>query len=82
MGTWSYCHKFNARSYVVKSHSGVSYRRNRVHLRVDKSNNFVCDDFDITHPIPDNSINADSTARTPPTDNLENADRPLGFVIA
>ena len=59
--------KFNARSYVVKSHSGVCCRRNRVHLRVDKSNNFVCDDFDITHPIPDNSINADSTAPTPPS---------------
>ena len=42
---------FNSRTYIAKSLSGVCYRRNRVHLRIDKSNDFANNDLDITHPI-------------------------------
>ena len=53
--------KLNLRTYIVKSLSGVCCRRNRVHLRIDKSDHFDNDDFDITHPIPRN-VNIDNNS--------------------
>ena len=52
--------KLNSRSYVVQSRSGTKYRRNRVHIRIDKSGNYDGDNFDITHPIPRNSNSNDN----------------------
>jgi len=79
-------HKLSDRSYFVKSNSGACYRRNRVHLRSDKSDNFECDNFDITHPIfrnttTEHNVIHDSNARTRPTRERRPPSRFNDFVM-